>query len=344
MKRTTWGLGIIVLLAVVVWSGWRQIQHFAVSPLIIKQETIFTLPAGTNREGLQALLTEQHIIDDSHWFPWLLQLEPELATFKAGTYRLTPAMTVRDMLVLLASGKEAQFSVRFVEGSRLKEWLETLKSAPYLRHTLEDKTPQEIAEAIGLKDKPNPEGWFYPDTYLHTAGMSDKSILQRAHQRMTKILNDVWTARDEGLPYKSPEELLVMASLIEKETAINEERPLVASVFINRLRVGMRLQTDPTVIYGMGESYNGVITRSALEAATPYNTYVISGLPPTPIAMPGKASLEAAAHPAKTSYLYFVADGKGGHTFTSNLNDHNRAVQAYRSAQAAAAGKEKNEQ
>ncbi|ACT06480.1 aminodeoxychorismate lyase [Dickeya chrysanthemi Ech1591] len=343
MKRTKWVLGVIVLLVIVVWGGWKQVQHLAASPLAIKQETIFTLPAGTNREGLQALLVEQQVISESWWFSGLLYLEPELATFKAGTYRLMPAMTVRDMLALLASGKEAQFAVRFVEGTRLKDWQETLKSAPYLRHTLEDKTPQEIADAVGLKDKPNPEGWFYPDTYLHTAGMSDKSILQRAHQRMAKMLNDVWSARDEGLPYKTPEELLVMASLIEKETAVNDERPLVASVFINRLRTGMRLQTDPTVIYGMGESYNGVITRSALDAPTPYNTYVISGLPPTPIAMPGKASLEAAAHPAKTHYLYFVADGKGGHTFTSNLNDHNRAVQVYRSAQAAAAGKEKNE-
>ncbi|WP_038911457.1 endolytic transglycosylase MltG [Dickeya dadantii] len=343
MKRIKRGLGIIVLLAMVVWGLWKQIQHFADSPLAIKQETIFTLPAGTNREGLKELLVEQQIIGASGWFPWLLHLEPELAAFKAGTYRLMPAMTVRDMLALLASGKEAQFSLRFVEGSRLKDWQETLKSAPYLKHTLDDKTPQEIAEAMGLKDKPNPEGWFYPDTYLHTAGMSDKSILQRAHQRMTKMLNDVWQGRDDGLPYKTPDELLVMASLIEKETAINEERPLVASVFINRLRIGMRLQTDPTVIYGMGDSYNGVITRSALEAPTPYNTYVISGLPPTPIAMPGKASLDAAAHPAKSGYLYFVADGKGGHKFTTNLNDHNRAVQAYRSAQAAA-GKEKNEQ
>ncbi|ATZ94967.1 MULTISPECIES: endolytic transglycosylase MltG [Dickeya] len=343
MKRIKWGLGIIVLLALGAWWGWKQIQHLADSPLAIRQETIFTLPAGTNREALKELLVEQQIIGASGWFPWLLHLEPELAAFKAGTYRLTPAMTVRDMLALLASGKEAQFSLRFVEGSRLKDWQETLKSAPYLKHTLDDKTPQEIAEAMGLKDKPNPEGWFYPDTYLHTAGMSDKSILQRAHQRMTKMLNDVWQGRDEGLPYKTPDDLLVMASLIEKETAINEERPLVASVFINRLRAGMRLQTDPTVIYGMGDSYNGTITRSALEAPTPYNTYVISGLPPTPIAMPGKASLEAAAHPAKTGYLYFVADGKGGHKFTTNLNDHNRAVQAYRSAQAAA-GKEKNEQ
>ncbi|MBO8133433.1 endolytic transglycosylase MltG [Dickeya fangzhongdai] len=343
MKRIKWGLGIIVLLALGAWWGWKQIQHLADSPLAIKQETIFTLPAGTNREALKELLVEQQIIGASGWFPWLLHLEPELAAFKAGTYRLTPAMKVRDMLALLASGKEAQFSLRFVEGSRLKDWQETLKSAPYLKHTLDDKTPQEIAEAMGLKDKPNPEGWFYPDTYLHTAGMSDKSILQRAHQRMTKMLNDVWQGRDEGLPYKTLDDLLVMASLIEKETAINEERPLVASVFINRLRAGMRLQTDPTVIYGMGDSYNGTITRSALEAPTPYNTYVISGLPPTPIAMPGKASLEAAAHPAKTGYLYFVADGKGGHKFTTNLNDHNRAVQAYRSAQAAA-GKEKNEQ
>ncbi|AYH48668.1 cell division protein YceG [Dickeya fangzhongdai] len=343
MKRIKWGLGIIVLLALGAWWGWKQIQHLADSPLAIRQETIFTLPAGTNREALKELLVEQQIIGASGWFPWLLHLEPELAAFKAGTYRLTPAMTVRDMLALLTSGKEAQFSLRFVEGSRLKDWQETLKSAPYLKHTLDDKTPQEIAEAMGLKDKPNPEGWFYPDTYLHTAGMSDKSILQRAHQRMTKMLNDVWQGRDEGLPYKTPDDLLVMASLIEKETAINEERPLVASVFINRLRAGMRLQTDPTVIYGMGDSYNGTITRSALEAPTPYNTYVISGLPPTPIAMPGKASLEAAAHPAKTGYLYFVADGKGGHKFTTNLNDHNRAVQAYRSAQAAA-GKEKNEQ
>ncbi|MEI7187063.1 endolytic transglycosylase MltG [Dickeya dianthicola] len=343
MKRIKRGLGIIVLLALVGWGLWKQIQHVADSPLAIKQETIFTLPAGTNREALKALLVEQQIIGASGWFPWLLHLEPELAVFKAGTYRLTPNMTVRDMLALLASGKEAQFSLRFVEGSRLKDWQETLKSAPYLRHTLDDKTPQEIVEAMGLKDKLNPEGWFYPDTYLHTAGMSDKSILQRAHQRMTKVLNDVWQGRDEGLPYKTPDDLLVMASLIEKETAINEERPLVASVFINRLRIGMRLQTDPTVIYGMGDSYNGTITRSALEAPTPYNTYVISGLPPTPIAMPGKASLDAAAHPAKTGYLYFVADGKGGHKFTTNLNDHNRAVQAYRSAQAAA-GKEKNEQ
>lgn len=343
MKKITWGLGILLVLAAGAWWGWGQIQRFASSPLAIDKETLFTLPAGTNREGLKDLLVSQHIIPDGGSLLPLLHLEPELAAFKAGTYRFTPAMTVRDMLALLASGKEAQFSMLFVEGSRFKEWLETLKNSPYLKHTLEDKTPQDIADSIGLKDTPNPEGWFYPDTYLHTAGMSDKSVLQRAHQRMAKVLNEVWQGRAEGLPYKTPYELLIMASLIEKETAVDAERAQVASVFLNRLRIGMRLQTDPTVIYGMGDSYTGTITRSALETATPYNTYTISGLPPTPIAMPGKASLDAAAHPAKTSYLYFVADGKGGHTFTTNLSDHNRAVQVYRSTQAAA-GKEKNGQ
>ncbi|ACS85390.1 endolytic transglycosylase MltG [Musicola paradisiaca] len=343
MKKMKIGALIVALLAVILFSMWKQLQQFAESPLAIGQETLFTLPAGTGREGLEKLLTEQQVITRGQWLPWLFYLEPALASFKAGTYRFMPGMKVREMLALLASGKEAQFPLRFVEGSRLRDWMEILRTAPYLKHTLEGKTPQDVAESLGLKDKNNPEGWFYPDTYLHTAGMSDKAILQRAHQRMEKMVNDVWQGRDEGLPYQTADELLIMASLIEKETAVSDERPLVASVFINRLRAGMKLQTDPTVIYGMGDSYSGVITRSALEAASPYNTYVIAGLPPTPIAMPGKASLEAAAHPAKTDYLYFVADGKGGHTFTTNLNDHNRAVKEYRSTQAAA-GKEKHEQ
>ncbi|MEE3650272.1 MULTISPECIES: endolytic transglycosylase MltG [unclassified Brenneria] len=326
------GIVVVALLLLILLFLWQKIQHFAVSPLAIKQETIFTLPAGTGRDGLETLLLDQKIINDGTFFPWLLRVEPELANFKAGTYRFTAAMTVREMLALLSSGKEAQFAIRFVEGSRLKEWLETLRQSSYIKQTLTDKSVREIAEQLGMKDKPNPEGWFYPDTYLYTANTTDSALLQRAHQRMKKTLDDVWQGREEGLPYKTPDDLLTMASIIEKETAISQERTQVASVFINRLRVGMRLQTDPTVIYGMGDEYAGVITRKALDTPTPYNTYVISGLPPTPIAMPGKASLDAAAHPAKTSYLYFVADGKGGHSFTTNLADHNRAVRLYRSA------------
>lgn len=331
-KKTLFFLLALAIVAALFAGAWRSVQQFSRSPLLISQETIFTLPAGTGREGLETLLVEQKVIPPTMAFAWLLRAEPELARFKAGTYRFLPGMSVREMLALLASGKEAQFSIRFVEGSRLRDWMDILQSAPYLKHTVQDKTPEEIGELLGLSAAKHPEGWLYPDTYLYTAGTSDRDMLQRAYNRMRNAVDEVWKKRDEGLPYDTPEALLTMASIVEKETALKEERPQVASVFVNRLRAGMRLQTDPTVIYGMGEAYSGVITRSALDTPTPYNTYVITGLPPTPIAMPSRASLEAAAHPAKTDYLYFVADGKGGHRFTTNLADHNRAVRAYRSA------------
>ncbi|WP_343553207.1 endolytic transglycosylase MltG [Pantoea sp.] len=318
------------------FSYW-QIERLADTPLTIQQETIYTLPAGSGRVVLEAQLESQHIIPQSIWFGPLLKLEPELARFKAGTYRLESNMTVRQLLQLLASGKEAQFPVRFIEGSRLKEWLEELRKAPYMKHTLTDDQFATLAAALKL-DVNELEGSFYPDTYLYTANTSDVAVLERAHTRMKKLVDEIWQGRMENLPYKKEQDLVTMASIIEKETGVSEERARVASVFINRLRTGMKLQTDPTVIYGMGDSYTGTITRKNLETPTDYNTYTISGLPPGPIAMPSRASLEAAAHPEKTNYLYFVADGKGGHTFTTNLASHNKAVQVYRLAM-----KEKNE-
>ncbi len=327
----------VLVLALLFW-GYQQVKHFADTPLAITQETLFKLPAGTGRVALEGLLVRDKLIHSGRWFPWLLRLEPKLAEFKAGTYRFTPGMTVRDMLKLLASGKEAQFSARFIEGSRLSDWLQVLQQSKYIKHTLADKTEAEIAVALGLPVGASLEGRLYPDTYLYTAGTSDLALLKRSHLRMYKALQDIWHGREADLPYKTPDELLIMASIIEKETAMPEERTKVASVFVNRLRMGMRLQTDPTVIYGMGDGYTGNITRKDLETPTPYNTYVISGLPPTPIAMPSLASLAAAANPEKTSYLYFVADGKGGHTFTTNLASHNQAVRVYRQVL-----KEKNE-
>ncbi|ATM95378.1 protein YceG like [Yersinia frederiksenii] len=326
------GLGLLLL-------GYQRVQDFADQPLAIQQETLFKLPAGTGRVGLENLLQRDHLIKNTRWFPWLLRIEPELANFKAGTYRFPPGMTVRGMLELLASGKEAQFTVRFVEGKRLRDWLDELQQSKYIKHVLAGKSDAEIAILLGLKDTEHPEGWLYPDTYSYTAGTTDLALLKRAHVKMEKTVDEIWQGRDKSLPYKTPGELVTMASIIEKETAVNEERTKVASVFINRLRIGMRLQTDPTVIYGMGDKYNGNISRKDLDTPTPYNTYTISGLPPTPIAMPGLASLTAAAHPAKTAYLYFVADGKGGHTFTTNLASHNQAVRVYRQSL-----KDKNEQ
>lgn len=320
---------LVVLLGIAAAAGMWKVRQLVDSKLLIKEETIFTLEAGTGRLALGQDLYREKVINRPRVFQWLLRVEPELSHFKAGTYRFTPQMTVREMLQLLASGKEAQFPLRFVEGMRVSDYLRQLRDAPYVKHTLEDDSYATVAKALGLEHADWVEGWFWPDTWMYTANTSDIAILKRAHQKMVAEVAKVWEGRMENLPYADQNQLLTMASIIEKETAVAEERDRVASVFINRLRIGMRLQTDPTVIYGMGEGYTGKLTRKDLETPTAYNTYTISGLPPGPIAVPGEASLKAAAHPAKTPYLYFVADGKGGHTFTTNLVSHNRAVQDY---------------
>ena len=328
-KKLKFTLGLVVVAGALIAGGVWKTRQLAEAPLLISQQTIYTLPAGSGRVALEQQLETQKIIPDSLWFGWLLKAEPDLARFKAGTYRLMPGMTVRQLLQLLASGKEAQFPVRFIEGQHLTEWLKTLRNAPYLRHELKDDQLATVAAALKLSPD-DTEGWFYPDTYLYTAHMSDLSLLEKSHQRMVSAVSKVWEGRDSGLPYKDQNQLLTMASLIEKETAVSDERGMIASVFINRLRLGMKLQTDPTVIYGLGDQYTGALTRKDLETPTAYNTYVIPGLPPGPIAVPSIASLQAAAHPLKTAYLYFVANGRGGHTFTTNLASHNRAVQVWR--------------
>ncbi|WP_426445094.1 cell division protein YceG [Siccibacter colletis] len=328
-KMLRFAVLVLVVLGVAAGAGLWKVRQLADSKITVKEETIFTLKQGTGRIALGKQLYDEKIITRPRVFQWLLRAEPELANFKAGTYRLTPEMTVRDALRLLASGKEAQFPLRLVEGMRLSDWLKQLHDAPHIKHTLPDANYETVAKAVGIDNPQWVEGWFWPDTWSYTAHTTDVTILKRAHARMVKAVDEAWEGRAPGLPYKDKNQLVTMASIIEKETAVASERDRVASVFINRLRIGMRLQTDPTVIYGMGETYNGNITRKDLETPTPYNTYVISGLPPGPIAMPGQASLTAAAHPAKTSYLYFVADGKGGHAFTTNLSSHNQAVQTY---------------
>jgi UPF0755 protein len=331
MMKKKAGILLILLIALglAAAAGYWNLRQLAHSRLLIKEELIFTLKPGTGRVKLGKELYAANVIDRPRVFQWLLYLRPELAKVKAGTYRLTPQMTVSQMLTLLVSGKEAQFPLRLVEGQRLSDWLKIIRASPWIKHTLKDNNYATVADALGINNAQQVEGWFYPDTWLYTAGTSDVALLKRAHQRMVSTVDEAWRGRAEGLPYKDKGDMVIMASIIEKETAVAQERDRVASVFINRLRTGMRLQTDPTVIYGLGENYKGRLTRRDLETPGAYNTYIISGMPPGAIAIPGLAALQAAAHPAKTPYLYFVADGKGGHTFNTNLRDHNQAVRSY---------------
>lgn len=320
---------LLVLAGIAASAGMWKVRRLVDSTLLIKEETIFSLKAGTGRLALGEQLYADKIINRPRVFQWLLRVEPELAHFKAGTYRLTPEMTVREMLQLLESGKEAQFPLRLVEGMRLSDYLKQLRDAPWITHTLKDDSYASVAEALEFEHPEWVEGWFWPDTWMYTANTTDVALLKRVHVKMVAAVEKTWEGRAEGLPYQDQNQLVTMASIIEKETAVVSERDRVTSVFINRLRLGMRLQTDPTVIYGMGERYQGKLSRKDLETPTAYNTYVITGMPPGPIATPGAVSLQAAAHPAKTPYLYFVADGKGGHTFNTNLASHNRSVQDY---------------
>ncbi|PXY90330.1 endolytic transglycosylase MltG [Gilliamella apis] len=310
--------------------GYYFLQQFSQQHMNITTDNqMFVLKKGTSLHQLVEQVKNSNLMQQAYLLPYLYKLDPSLSSIKAGTYQLHPHMTVEEFLKLLVSGKESSFYVQFVEGKRAKDWLNVLSNTPYIQQTLTGKSHDEIAKLLGI-DGPL-EGWLSPDTYQYTADSLDINILKRAYLTMKTNLQKVWDNRDSDLPYKSPYELLIIASIIEKETGISSERANVASVFVNRLKANMKLQTDPTIIYGLGENYTGTIRRIDLtDTNNPYNTYVIEGLPPTPIAMPSLASLEAAAHPAKTKYLFFVANGTGGHTFSSTYSNHQQAVNEYR--------------
>ena len=327
---------LLLILGGVGFWGYQKLTSFVHTPVNVTQDQLLTIERGTTGSKLAALLEQEKILEHADLLPWLLKLQPQLNKVKAGTYSLTGVKTLQDLLDMLNSGKEAQFSVKFIEGKTFKEWRKNLENAPHLKQTLQGKTDKEI---MALLDIPavskavyewnNIEGWLYPDTYNYTPNSTDLELLKRSTTRLQKALDKAWNERDENLPLADPYQMLILASIVEKETGIAAERPQVASVFINRLKANMKLQTDPTVIYGMGESYTGNIRKKDLETMTPYNTYMIEGLPPTPIAMVSESALQAVAHPAKTDFYYFVADGSGGHKFTRNLNEHNKAVQEY---------------
>ena len=327
---------LLLILGGVGFWGYQKLTEFVHTPVNVTQDQLLTIDRGTTGSKLAALLEQEKILEHADLLPWLLKLQPQLNKVKAGTYSLTGVKTLQDLLDMINSGKEAQFSVKFIEGKTFKEWRKNLENAPHLKQTLQGKSDKEImalldipAVAKAVYEWNNMEGWLYPDTYNYTPNSTDLELLKRSATRLQKALDKAWNERDENLPLADPYQMLILASIVEKETGIAAERPQVASVFINRLKANMKLQTDPTVIYGMGESYTGNIRKKDLETITPYNTYMIEGLPPTPIAMVSESALQAVAHPAKTDFYYFVADGSGGHKFTRNLNEHNKAVQEY---------------
>lgn len=258
----------------------------------------------------------------------LARMSGKSAKLKAGNYELKPATTPRKLIDQLVRGEFAQESLAIIEGWTFKQMRQAIAEHPALKHDTVQLPDKELLGKVA-PDYTFPEGLFFPDTYLFAKGVSDLQIYKQAHAVLLKRLNEIWTKRDPSLPYKTPYEALIMASIVEKETGQKSERDMIAGVFINRLKRGMLLQTDPTVIYGMGEQYKGQIRKRDLQTDTPYNTYTRAGLPPTPIALPGAAALAAALNPAKTESLYFVSRGDGTSHFSGNLDDHNRAVNKY---------------
>jgi len=321
-------LFIIIALIAISISLLTYTNYQIKQPLNISKTQLFTVTDGISFHGFSKVLTHNGWLENRFWLRNYIRLNPELANIKAGTYQIEEKTTLLSLLEQLVAGKEHQFSVTFIEGSTFKEWLMLLNNTDNLVHHLNKNSVAEIAEKLAINHK-NPEGLFYPDTYAFTANTSDIEILKRAQQKMSRELTNAWQNKDENLPYKNKYQALIMASIIEKESGRHAEHGIISSVFINRLNKKMRLQTDPTVIYGLGERYKGDITYRHLREKTAYNTYRINGLPPTPIAMAGKSALHAALNPLATNYLYFVSNGEGKHIFSTNLKDHNAAVSKY---------------
>lgn len=307
---------------------YEQVNAYLNAPVLFNENKLIQVAEGANYHSFTDYLIDQKAISSSPWSRWAVKLYPELTKIKAGVYNIEGKISLKALFKQVSNAKPHQFSITFIEGSTFKDWRATLAESDYLLNETKALTEVEILEKLNLPYQ-KIEGLLMPDTYHYSFGDSDMDILQRAVKEMQVALTASFAEKANALPIANPYELLTLASIIEKETALDKERDKVASVFINRLNKKMRLQTDPTVIYGMGDAYKGNITRKDLRAPTPYNTYVINGLPPTPIAMPSRASLNAAANPADTAYFYFVADGKGGHVFSTTLEAHNKAVRAY---------------
>lgn len=329
-------VGLLLLLGFIASNWiWLDYREFIKRPINFGNDAIFVVAKGSNISTLAKQLHENGQIQSELYLKLLVKLSPELAKIKMGEYQLEQKMKPEKFLQRLTSGAVIQYEFTIIEGQRLSEIIDdlsnekTLSKPDFLLGSLTSsdfvKAGRKLAAQFGILQD-NPEGWFYPETYFHGKNESALSLLQRSVTAMKEALATEWANRAPNLPYKTPYQALIMASIIEKETGIAAERTRIAGVFVRRLQKRMRLQTDPTVIYGIGANFNGDITRKDLKTATPYNTYVIKGLPPTPIATPSRASIYAALHPSAGDELYFVADGSGGHYFSKTHNEHLKAV------------------
>lgn len=321
LALAVWGLLMMSATAYYVWYWLHNPQTITVS------ESVYIIERGATLHGVAADLHEKNMMRWPRLWVFYARLL-NLQKIQAGEYSLAPKESPNSLLSRFQTGEHVRYHITLVEGYTLKEFIRTLHSHKKITLTLGGMSYDEIITALGIHIQ-HPEGYFFPDTYQFIRGDTDRDILLRAHRRMTEILNEEWVNRENDLPYDSAYQALVMASIVEKETGAAFERRQIAGVFVHRLQKSMRLQTDPTVIYGMGESYHGNITRKDLKTTSPYNTYLIKGLPPTPIANPGRAAIHAALHPSVGNALYFVAKGDGTHYFSATLEEHEKAVKRY---------------
>ena len=308
-------------------SAWK-LNSALEQPLDLTQEQLLDVPAGATPTGTFNRLQADNTLQDAFWLRLYWRFNLEGQPLHSGEYRMTPGMTARDLIGLWQRGDVVQYSLTLVEGWNFRQVRSALAKHEKIEQTLDGLSDSEVMEKLGHPGV-FPEGRFFPDTYRFVRGMTDAELLEKAYDRLDKVLAQEWAQRAPDLPYTEPYQALIMASLVEKETGVPQERGQIAGVFVRRMKIGMPLQTDPTVIYGLGERYNGKLTRAHLREPTPYNTYTIPGLPPTPIAMVGREAIYAALHPVSGTSLYFVAKGDGSHTFSDDLDAHNAAVRQF---------------
>jgi len=286
---------------------------------------VYTVKPGTSLRSFARDLTSRGVLSESFSFVWLAHLTGRARSLKSGEYQFRDGITAGQLLDQVMSGRVIKYPVVLLEGWTFQQYVKTLAAAPRLTHQLAGLSEATIMERLGHSGE-HPEGRFFPDTYYYSAGQTDHMILVSAYDKMQKLLDREWATREADLPFKTKYEALILSSIVEKETGRQDERQLIAGVFVNRLRLGMRLQTDPTVIYGLGKSFDGNLRLKDLRRDGPYNTYTRRGLPPTPIAMPGLLSLQAVLHPTHTKALYFVSRNDGSHVFSETLEEHTNAV------------------